>query len=49
MSCGPPPEFAQVVMYADDGIFYSDKPFDPAEVTAWFENVGVKLNEEKSG
>jgi len=49
MSCGPPPKFAQLVMYADDGIFYSDSAFDAAEVSAWFEHVGVKLNEEKSG
>jgi hypothetical protein len=34
MSCIPQPSFAQLLMYADDGVFYSDKPFEAAEVAA---------------
>lgn len=39
-------EGVKLLMYADDGILYSDKSFDPVFLP---EIEGITMNEEKSG
>lgn len=43
----PPPY--ELIMYADDGIFSSDAPIDVQKVKDWFSDLGLTINEEKSG
>lgn len=43
------PRFADLIMYADDGIFHSDTRFTSEDVKAWAYEVGVPISEEKSG
>lgn len=42
------PEFARLVMYADDGIFYSDKKFEVSDVEEFFLGNGIEIAPEKS-
>jgi hypothetical protein len=43
------PKFAQLVMYADDGLFYSDAPFTEQDVVDHFAGIGIEVSLEKSG
>lgn len=45
----PAPLFAKILMYADDGLFYSDKPFSPRKVAEHFREMGLCIAPEKSG
>jgi len=42
------PKFADILMYADDGIFYSDNEFSEEDVCEFFETLGLSLSREKS-
>jgi len=41
------PGFASLLMYADDGIFYSSKKFSAEDVRRWFSGLGLPLSEDK--
>jgi hypothetical protein len=43
------PTFANILMYADDGIFYSNKKFSSDRVLDYFNTVGLGISPEKSG
>lgn len=43
------PKFADLLMYADDGLFYSNKKFTEEDVVGWFEDLGLPLSMDKSG
>lgn len=43
------PNFGNILMYADDGLIYSNKKFDSAEVVRLFEGIGIEVSLEKSG
>lgn len=42
------PLFASLLMYADDGLFYSKKKFNELDVHRFFKKLGAKVNWEKS-
>lgn len=46
---GQEPKFAKMLMYADDGLFYSDSPFTEEDVVRHFQSLGIEINLEKSG
>lgn len=43
------PNFGNILMYADDGLIYSDKKFDERLVWGLFEGIGIEISQEKSG
>lgn len=43
------PGFANLLMYADDGMFYSDEPFTEDDVVNHFRALGQEVALEKSG
>jgi hypothetical protein len=43
------PTFARLLMYADDGIFYSDEPFTEEQVVEHFRALGQEVALDKSG
>lgn len=45
---GDPP-FASLLMYADDGLFYSDRSFTEEDVISWFGSLEIPVALEKSG
>lgn len=42
-------EYTNLLMYADDGLVYSYKKFDPQDVKDYFKGFGIEIAEEKSG
>jgi retron-type reverse transcriptase len=44
----PLPKGVEIVMYADDGIVYSDRPFTEEVVREYFGGYGIELSPEKS-
>jgi len=46
---GAKAQFAQLLMYADDGLFYSDNQFTAEEVAQYFQAKGLTIAPEKSG
>jgi len=46
---GKDPSFANLIMYADDGIFYSDSKFTATNVREFFLERGLEIAELKSG
>lgn len=49
LSSEPPPNFAGLLMYADDGLFYSNTKFSEADVVSWFNGFEIQVAPEKSG
>jgi hypothetical protein len=49
LAMGATARFAKLIMYADDGLFYSDKPFTAEDVADHFQSLGVNVAPEKSG
>jgi hypothetical protein len=43
------PKFANLLMYADDGLFYSDNEFTAEQVKAHFDKLLLEISPEKSG
>lgn len=43
------PTFAALLMYADDGLFYSMRKFTEEQVKAFFTAIGMEIAPEKSG
>lgn len=43
------PTFARILMYADDGLFYSNKRFTPQDVEDFFGELGLTVQPTKSG
>jgi hypothetical protein len=43
------PSFADILMYADDGLLFSRKKFDATQVTEFFASLGLTIAPEKSG
>ena len=43
------PKFADILMYADDGLFYSQRKFRPEEVENFFAMLGLSIQPKKSG
>lgn len=42
------PRFADIIMYADDGLFYSSKKFSPKDVEKFFSDLGLTVHPTKS-
>lgn len=42
------PAGSHILMYADDGLIYSDTPFDEKEIERFFQGFGIKLSAPKS-
>lgn len=45
----PLPPHCKILMYADDGIIYSDQEFHSDDVREYFQGFGIEISEEKSG
>jgi hypothetical protein len=43
------PKFADILMYADDGLIYAKKKFDAIQVQEFFKELGLNIAPEKSG
>jgi len=43
------PGFAEILMYADDGLFYSDSKFTIGQACLWFQELGCQVAGAKSG
>lgn len=43
------PKGKSIIMYADDGLIYSNKPISPGPLIKRLESIGVKINLDKSG
>lgn len=46
---GGDPKFATLLMYADDGLFYSQRKFSAKDVEGFFTGLGLSIQPAKSG
>jgi len=49
LAMGRPAQFAQLLMYADDGVFYSDNEFTGEQVEQYMSQLGLSVAPDKSG
>lgn len=49
LQTAPAPAFANLIMYADDGLFYGMVRFTVEQVKEYFAQFGLEINEGKSG